>query len=175
MRVEIVARGNAILFSTTTIDNELVIQSVLLQRATAHSANIYPDLLLHLKEIQDMSVQQVPDSRNQYRGSINTPRKMENVGKLWWQVSITSISASMILEGSETLEFGEVANWSPDSIINKGVISDMYSLATEVVTQIDHIGYYNNNQHSTSDPKTGSETRTSHIISSGDVPMGRYW
>jgi len=177
MKVQIPADGKTINFSTTTIDQELVVQSVLLQRETAHSATTHPDLLLHLKEVQDMSVHNVPSIENHYRGSIYVPAKMISAGILWWEASFTSITAAKVLKENEALELGEVAKWSPESIVGAGVIKDMYALADEVVTKIDHVGVYNKGPYSHSDPRTGPRTRPSPGVSDleGLPGMGNFW
>lgn len=164
-------------FSTATVDQELVIRSVLLRRESAHSAIVHPDLQLHLKEVQDMSVQQLAGSGNDYRGLIQVPSMMISAGKLWWQASLTSNTATATLKENEALELGEVATWSPDSIIKKGVIGDMYSLACEVITKIDDVGLLNKGLKSASDSKTATRTKTSPDTSVQEAPPGflSYW
>ena len=161
-------------FFTTAIDQELKVQSVQLRRETAHSVTAYPDLLLHLKEIQEISIQRKPGPKDYYFGTIDIPAKMISAGKLWWEVTITSITATQIFRGNDVLEFGEVAKWSPKTLVSAGVIRDMHCLATEIVTRIDHIGFHNRGPKSNSDPKTGSMTKTDSSLQ-GPSEMARYW
>ncbi len=161
---------------TTNFPIQLMIQSVLLRRATAHAANkIYKDIVLHLEEVQDMSVKRI--SENEYHGSILKPAKMITASKLWWEASLTSVKAAAIVKESEEVEYGEMGKWSPKMIIDEGIIKDLYALANEVVTRIDLVGSMNKSPGSNSDPKTSTKARTSPKTSIPEGPPGMvtYW
>lgn len=153
-----------------------MIQSVLLRRGTAHPANnIHKDIVLHLEEMQDMSVQQI--SENEYHGLIQIPAKNTPAGKLWWEASLTSAKAAMILKESEEVEFGEMGKWSPKKIIDGGIIKDIYAVANEVVTRIDLVGRKNQGPKSNSGSKTSTKAKTSPKTSIPEGPpgMATYW
>lgn len=153
-----------------------MIDSVILRRVTGHSANsIHKDIVLHLKEVQDMSVQRI--SENEYHGSILESARMISAGKLWWEASLTSIKAAAILKESEEVEFGEIGKWSPKQIIDEGIIKDIYALANEVVTRIDLVGRKNKGPKSISDLKASTKARTSPKTSIPEGPpgMATYW
>ena len=177
MKIQIPTDGKTIHFSTTTIDQELMIQSVLLRRETAHASTAYPDLLLHLTEVQDMDVKQLPGIGvgYHYHGIILVPAKMISAAKTWWEASITSVTATEVLKANDNLEFGERAEWSPESIIGAGVIRDLYSLADEIVTNIDHVGYYNKGSHSHSNPRSGTRESPGMGDLVGPLGMARLW
>ena len=160
MSVQTTSDEKVLNFSTRTIDQELRIQSVLLRRKTSHSVITYPDLLLHLEEVQDLDVQQIPGPGNWYQGAISLPAKMVSTGKLWWEASITSLNAANILKENDTLELGETVKWKPESIIGAGIIRDLYSLSNELVTKIDHVGIFNRGYKASSDSKTGTRSQT---------------
>ena len=177
MSVQESADEQAIKFSTKTVDDTLSIQSVTLQRETTHSTSVYPDLLLHLREIQDLAVQKLSGTDNQYWGLIHIPAVMMDTGKFWWEVSLTSIRATQILKENTFLEFGEAATWKPDSIIGQNVIKDMYSLTDQLVTNMDQVGYHNSSAKSGSTSRTIARTGPSHRTSEADGPpgMAMYW
>lgn len=163
----------SISFSTTTGDSKFKVKSVLFRRETTHTVSTYPDLLLHLEEMQDLAVEKLSGSSNRYHGSIQVPRNMIAAGRLWWQASITSMSGDMILKANETLELGEVAEWSPEDIIAKGVLRDLCALTEKIVTAIDHVGHDQRWSKTNSGSKVTGKTRTDSqdILSS----MGSYW
>ena len=55
---------------------------------------------------------------------------------------MSSTNATDILKENSTLELGETAKWSSSSIINEGVVRDLFAAAKEVVMQIDHVGSF---------------------------------
>ena len=135
--------GQSLKLWTKTIDENFSIESITLRRETLHPVTIYPDLMLHLIECQDLQVRQPSDSESIYSGSIENPKVMAKANRLWWEANISSTSADSIFRENLTLELGEIATWSPSSIINKGVVRDLFAVAKEIVTQIDHIGFHN--------------------------------
>lgn len=168
MKVQNRVDGKAIQFSTTTIDEVLTIHSVILRRETTHSSAVYPDLLLHLSEVQDLAVEKLAGTENQYQGSIYVPARMISSRRLWWEASVTSIHATKVLRENDTLELGEIAKWSPESIISRDVMKDMYALAYELVTRMDYVGFYNKAVTGDSDLRTGTRSRTSAPTSSAE-------
>ena len=168
--------GQPLKLWTKTIDEKFSIESITLRRETLHPATIYPDLMLHLIECQDLQVRQRSDSESIYSGSIETPEVMDKANRLWWEANISSTSADTILKENLTLELGETATWSPSSIVNKGVVRDLFAAAKEIVTQIDHVGFHNQGKGS-----SGSKTVEKLSENTRDAPatVGRvdplYW
>ena len=121
---------------------EFKINSIVLRRETSHTSRCYPDLSLHLSEIQDLNVQPSTGMHPSYGGSIKTESEMKALGRMWWEVSLSSRSADTILCESEDLELGETATWKPQDVIRNGVVEDMTSVAQEVITRMDHVGLH---------------------------------
>ena len=171
MHTRFLPEAKTIQLSVITTSDQLEIKSVHLRRKTLHPVTIYPDLQLQLDEVQDMSVQET--TKQHYQGTIHEPARMIAVGRYWWEVSISSIHARQILSENNTLELGEAAKWSAESVLSRGVISDMYTLADEIVTRIDHVGGYRNSLKSTdkalvrsrSSPLTSHQGQTSSLSS----------
>ena len=78
---------------------------------------------------------------------------MIKTNRLWWEAKITSINAATVLKGNLGLELGEVATWSPSSVVDKGVVRDLFAVANEIVTRIDYVGFFNRGKGS-----SGSKT-----------------
>ena len=93
---------------------------------------------------------------------------MIKTNRLWWEAKVTSINAATVLKGNLRLELGEVAPWSPSSVVDKGVVRDLYAVANEIVTRIDYIGFFNRGEGS-SDSKTSEEASERSL----DVPPNR--
>ena len=73
-----------------------------------------------------------------------------------------------MLKGNLRLELGEVATWSPTSVVDEGVVRDLFAVANEIVTRIDHVGFFNRGK-GISCSKT-SEKASEKIL---DVPPSR--
>lgn len=123
-----------------------------------------------MTEVQDLDVRPDKDDPDYYLGTIQVQDAMVDNHRLWWETSITSKHVSDILETSAELELGEKAPWKPEEIIEIGVVADMYALAQEVVTRIDHVGIENKG-HAT------SESRSTMKPASYELPTGPagYW
>ena len=126
--------------STQTIDDELMIQSIVVRRETLHPSKVYADLLLRLSEVQDL---QACKQGHRYDGGVQDRESMINAGRYWWEASITSFDATSILEENDKLEIGEVATWNAATIIEKGIVRDLYSISNDLVTRIDSVGLHN--------------------------------
>ena len=126
--------------STQTIDEELVIQSIVVRRETYHPCKVYADLLLRLCEVQDL---QACKQGHRYDGGIQDRESMIDAGRYWWEASITSLNATSILEENDEMEIGDTATWDAETIIEKGIVRDLYSLSNDLVTRIDCVGLHN--------------------------------
>ena len=144
-----------------------LVQSMSLRREIVHTPTMYPDLQLHLTEVQDLNVGQSADESDHYIGTIAPQDEMVANHRLWWQVSISSQHATNILKENETLELGEKARWKPEHITEHGMVEDMYAVAQEVVTRIDHVGIENMGPG-----KTGSKDTTRPSAKSYELPTG---
>ncbi len=158
LQISPLLEGTALGLLTKTISTELRIRSIMLCRETSHCSALYPDILLHLKEVQDLGVWQMAGKRQEYHASAKPQFEMATEGKLWWEVSISSSTADVILEENEKLEIGELTKWEPKAIVNTTVVKDLSSVAKDLVTRIDTVGYHNKG------PKAGSGTRTSDRV-----------
>ena len=148
IKIDVSGDGQSLQLWTRTIDDLLSIESITLHRETLHPLTVYPDLLLHLTEYQDLSVRQPFDSESIYSGSIQAADVMVKANKLWWGAKISSINARAILDENITLELGETAKWTPSGIIKKGVVGDFFAATKEIVTHIDHVGFSNRGEGS---------------------------
>ena len=147
-KIDVSGDGKSLQLWTRTVDDLLSIESITLHRETLHPLTVYPDLLLHLTEYQDLSVRQPSESESIYSGSIQASDVMIKTHKLWWGAKISSINTTAILDENITLELGEIAKWTPSGIIKKGVVGDLFAAAKEIVTHIDHVGFFSRGEGS---------------------------
>ena len=143
------------------------VQSMCLLREVVYIPTTYPDLRLHLTEVQDLKVSQSADDTNHYNGTIEPQDQMVANHRLWWEVSISSQHATNILKETENLELGEMAQWMPEQITERGMVEDMYTLAQEIVTRIDHVGVKNKGP-----AVSGSNGMTRPSARSYELPTG---
>ena len=130
--------------------------SVEVHRETRHRSTNYPDLYLKSTEVQDVSFELSPTKHGQDCRAWTKPKKeLINEGKLWWEVSVASVTAEQTLKENETLELGETCKWQPENIAGASIVRQMHYLARDIVTRIDSVGYHNKG------PKTGSSKEAS--------------
>ena len=161
LRMDVSEDGQSLELWTKTIDDNLCIESITLCRETLHPVTLYPDLILHMTEYQDLQARQLDDSENIYTGSIQASKVMIRANRLWWGAKISSINAESILKENVTLKFGETATWNPSSITDKGVVRDLFAAASEVVRQIDHVGFFNRGERRSNSKMTGKPSESS--------------
>ena len=154
--------------STQTTDEELVIQSIVVRRETFHPSKVYADLLLRLCEVQDL---QVCRQGHHYDGGVQERESMIDAGRYWWEVSIVSLNATSILEENDKLEVGKIATWDVETIIEKGIVRDLYSLSNDLVTRIDSVGLHNKGLKS----KLSSRANTTSMKPSELLPGEAFW
>ena len=116
------------------------IDSLMLRRMTTHTSAVYPDLAIHLSQVQVINLQPLEGKPCIYTGSISTEQKMAAKGRLWWEASLSSLKAASVLHENEGLELGCTANWKPEDVIDNGVVGDLSSLAHDIVTRIGAVG-----------------------------------
>ncbi|KAK6957928.1 hypothetical protein Daesc_000718 [Daldinia eschscholtzii] len=63
----------------------------------------------------------------------------------WYEVSLQSKAINEALQQNRDLELGEKVTWSPQQLQNNGALSDIITSATEMVKQIDGVGYWGDN------------------------------
>ena len=168
MKIDPSKDGQTLELWVKTIDENLSIETITLRRETLHPCTIHPDLVLHMTECQDLQVRQPSDAEGIYIGSIQSANVMSKTNRLWWEAKVTSINAATVLKGNLRLELGEVATWSPSSVVDKGVVRDLFAVANEIVTRIDYVGFFNRGIGS-----TGSKTSEKASEKTPDVPPNR--
>ena len=162
LKMDMSEDGQSLNLWTKTIDDNFGIESMILRRETLHPVTLYPDLVLHVTEYQDLQARQPNDSESIYTGSLQSSKVMIRANRLWWGAKISSISAGSVLEENVTLELGETATWTPSSIVDQGVVRDLFAAAKEIVTHIDHVGFFNrgggsSNSRTTEKPSESSQ------------------
>ena len=150
---------------TQTINDDLIIESIILRRETLHPVTLRPDLMLHLTESQDLQVGRASGSGTVYTGTIQASKIMIKTNRLWWTAKISSLRVSAILKENNSLELGERASWSPSSLLKKGFVRDLFDTTKEIVTRIDHIGFFNQSGHRTYSKTTEQHTGNTQGLS----------
>ena len=77
-----------------------------IRRETLHVSHMYPDLLLHLTEVQDLRLGHDQDDLDRYVGTMELQNEMVDSNRLWWEVSLSSQRVSDIFKENKNLELG---------------------------------------------------------------------
>lgn len=151
-------------FSTKIDTGDLCIQAITVHRESIHQNAEYKDILLHLVEVQELNIW-TQETKMDYRASLPPVPNTTSPGcKIWWEVSLSSITAAEIFKQNEALELGDLASWTPDQIVGNSV-PDLSYAARDLVERIDAVGSLNKG------PKGESGTKTSDKERPPDV----YW
>ena len=152
----------------TNVNPKIIdLQSIEIRRETRHRSVNYPDLLLKLSEVQELSfeVSAAWSEECCYHAWTKPKPDTAKEGKLWWEVSLASVNAEKILKENETLELGEMSIWKSSDIIDASIVRNMSHLARDIVTRIDSVGYHNK----------GPMTGTSKEVSERAVANLGFW
>lgn len=126
-----------------TPNKDLKIETVLLRRESCHRSTANVHLNLRLTEVQDLVIQCPMDKKYLVHVFAHPPEAMTRNKRLWWTASLSSDEAEATFKENIHLELGELAVWTPETLVNGGVIRNLSDLAHEVVTRIDNVGYGN--------------------------------
>lgn len=130
-----------------TPNKDLKIEAVLLRRETCYRNTANVHLNLRLTETQDLVIQCPTDRKYLVHAFSLAPEIMVKKQRLWWTASLSSDEAEATFKENMHLELGELAGWTPETLVNAGVIRNLSDLAQEVVTRIDNVGYGNKGLH----------------------------
>lgn len=136
----------------------LAVKSVQFRRETRHRSSMYSDPALRLCEVEELCIEPPTiGSENKVRAYSKPRRQMVAENRVWWEVSMSSKSATEMFQENQHLELGEMAKWTQQDLIQKGVIRELSLLTMDVVTRIDSIGYHNKRTTTTSAKESSSE------------------
>lgn len=130
-----------------TPNKDLKIEAVLLRRESCHRSTVNVHSNLRLTEIQDLVIQCPTDRKYSVHAFALYPEAMMKKQRLWWTASLSSDEAEATFKENIHLELGELAVWTPENLVDGGVIRNLSELAHEVVTRIDNVGYGNKGLH----------------------------
>lgn len=106
------------------------------------------DCALEIVQVQNMKVRRVGKGNHWHLDYVpdlsGTPR--DGFFPLWFEASIRSNTADMAFAENRGLGFGDEARWTPEGLKSSGVFDDLVQSATDVVKQMDGVGYWCNNQ-----------------------------
>lgn len=136
---------------------DLRIESILLRRETCHHVPEYRDIIFHLAEVQALHRPRPSDSKSKYEASLPAPQTNASGSwcKLWWEVALSSISATKRLKEIDGLELGEEATWTAHNVLREDVVEDLSYVTRDLVERIDYVGFSNKG------PRAGSGTKSS--------------
>ena len=144
---------------------DLRINSVTLHRETRHPVSEYDDILLHLLEVQELSLWSQKNEVD-YQASLPPMPNTSSPGcKIWWEVSLSSVLATETLKQNEVLELGDSASWTPNKVVGKNSLKDLGYVARDLLERIDAVGSSNKG------PIEGSGTKSSDK----GKPPEEYW
>lgn len=144
---------------------ELRVQSVFLRRETTHCCTDYPDILLHISEVQDLNIWLSKAPEGPREGSLTSQQLTVGYGgKVWWEVSLSSVVVNEVFQTNDTLVLGNSAEWAPDSIIETDTMKRLFNMTQDLVTRIDSVGYYNRARKGVTVTKASERERKSEVF-----------
>ena len=156
-----------------TPNKDLKIEAVLLRRENCHRSTANVHLNLRLTEIQDLVMLCPTDKKYSVHAFSQPPEAMVKNKRLWYTAALSSDEAEATFKENIHLELGELAVWTPETLVNGGVIRNLSDLAQEVVTRIDNVGY--SNKGPVIEPKQETVTGTVAASATGAGPPAAFW
>ncbi|KAI1470883.1 uncharacterized protein F4812DRAFT_281986 [Daldinia caldariorum] len=113
----------------------------------AHGLQSPASRVLEISEVHDMAPRTVGDSNGDVTIQFQQYGGNQQLGQLptWYEVSLQSKVINEALQQNRDLELGEKVTWTPQQLQSTGALSDLIMSATEVVKQIDGVGYWGDN------------------------------
>ncbi|RYP85982.1 hypothetical protein DL769_000845 [Monosporascus sp. CRB-8-3] len=102
---------------------------------------------LALSEVHDMVTYMEPqgDGTIKYFSEAFSGVADKGQPPMWIEASIHSNMVAEAFEENESLEVGDEAKWSAEELSESGVFDDLIRTATQMVKQMDGVGYWSNN------------------------------
>lgn len=126
-----------------------------LRREASYESSDYSDILVNLCEVQDLKLWQPNGPQGSFEGSVVSPNAAVDAGRLWWEVTVSSVEVETRLKANDHRELGSGADWEPANILAGDSMSHLCHTTRELVTRMDSVGCYNKGSQG------GSGTRTS--------------
>lgn len=156
LRVVPAADRKAFELSVKSSSGKLQVLSGFLRREALHQSSEHPEILVNLCEVQDLNLWQPHGLKGPYEGSlISSPSNAINAGKLWWEVTVSSVEVERHFHANEHLKVGSSATWKPADILATDLVSHLCNVTRDLVIRIDSVGCLNKGS------KGGSGTKTS--------------
>lgn len=163
-------------------DSHMLVSNIAIRRETTHLNHGSADLALHITEVQDLSVEEIPN--HIYRAFASSDESAIMNGRLWWEASVSSTEVDQMLKENESLEIGEVALWSVEDLAKSNVIANLLDLTQQMVTRMDSIGFRLlrassdldlSGSHSVTGKSKGTRSMTKEQTASFVLPNWSYW
>ncbi|RYP16787.1 hypothetical protein DL765_004900 [Monosporascus sp. GIB2] len=102
---------------------------------------------LALSEVHDMDsyMERQGDGTIKYFSEAFSGVAAKGQPPMWIEASIHSNMVAEAFEENESLEVGDEAKWSAEELSESGVFDDLIRTATQMVKQMDGVGYWSNN------------------------------
>ena len=156
LRIMPAADRKAFELSIKSNAGKLQILSGFLRREASHQSSEHPDIFVNICEVQDLNLWQPHGPKGPFEGSlISLQSEAITAGKLWWEVTVSSVEAERFFQANEHLELGSSAKWKPTDILATDLVSHLCNVTQDLVVRIDSVGCWNKG------PKGGSGTKTS--------------
>lgn len=132
-------------------DSRLVIDSILVHHTTKYKGvGREENSILSISQIKALDVDcryPFPGADFQIYKASSPPDDQNEAENLhsWHEASISSFKADEQLKQNKTLELGDEATWTPETLEKMGTAKSLYLPACEMVKQMDGIGYHNDN------------------------------
>ncbi|KAL8720682.1 MAG: hypothetical protein Q9225_002511 [Loekoesia sp. 1 TL-2023] len=137
-------------------NSDLIFKSASIVREVKFRCLIHPNIVMSFAEVQYLGLAK---ERHRYYNPHREAGAAKKNGDLWWEIKLRSTDVENHLQQNQNLVFGDQVDWKAEDITRGGVVKQLYSLASEIVTQIDGIGAAINKSAETASMAKHSEAK----------------
>ncbi|KAH0545051.1 hypothetical protein FGG08_000822 [Glutinoglossum americanum] len=129
-------------------DNVFRVPRVMLRRETRYVTHPKElKIALCITEMQRLRLSESTVSPGVYNALADTHAEMVSNNRLWYGVSLISQEIETLVKENLDIEVGEEPSWSPEEIVDSGIIERLESVSNKVIRVIDNVGFSNQSPH----------------------------
>ncbi|KAL8842707.1 MAG: hypothetical protein Q9170_000363 [Blastenia crenularia] len=126
------------LFAELGENSNLIFKSANIVREITFRCLIHPDIIMSCSEVQYLGPAKEATRYCNAHRDVGAARK---AGHLWWEVRLRSRCAGSHFQQNMDLVVGNEVDWKAENMVKGGIVKQLHSMASEIVTKIDGIGF----------------------------------
>ncbi|KAL1297685.1 hypothetical protein AAFC00_006236 [Neodothiora populina] len=148
--------------------NDVSVESVYTKRNIQHRSKERDDIYLYVTENRLLDLKHRKDDHTVRVASSDLAPIMVTEHSLWYEASLR-VARNPLLDQNLGLELGVDAQWTPDDVLDKGLLDDLNTITEQLITRLDGVGGENHGPRGDIQDLLGIEA---HVQAKRDEEVG---